>query len=170
MASHELDMTLQMSVVAVILAAATVEAQLNNWAVILGGWAEYEDRLSVGEKVKTPAERSSVSIDLGRPPYQRLSEAVSRRNEYVHSSPVPRPMSLTGRKVTVPGTSIAMEAREACLGTRQALIALAKSLGQPLPRYLSACPHSDPPTEESWSGAVVLGGTREDPDFPKRNL
>jgi len=170
MASHELDMTLQMSVVSVILSIATVEAQLNKWAVVLGGWAENEDRLSVGEKVKTLAARFSVSIDLGRAPYQRLSEAVSRRNEYVHSSPIPRPMSLTGRNVTVPGTSIAMEAREACLGTRQALIALAKTLGQPLPRYLSACPNSDPPTEESWSGAVVLDGVREDPDFPKRNL
>jgi hypothetical protein len=65
----------------------------------------------------------------------------------------------------VPGTTIATEAREACLGARQALISLAKTLNQPSPVFVSVCPPADPPTEEAWSGAVVLDGVREDPDF-----
>ena len=138
LASHNFDMTLQTAVSSVILTVASIEAQLNNWADSFGGWIEEEDRLPIGEKIKALSTRVGVDIDLGLAPYQRLCVAVSRRNEYVHSSLVPRPMSLTGGKAAVPGTTIATEAREACLGARQALISLAKTLNKLPPGYLSA--------------------------------
>jgi len=168
LASHDLDMTLQTAVSSVMLAVASVEAQLNKWADSHGGWNAEEDRLPIGEKLKALATRAGTVIDLGSAPYQRLCEAVRRRNEYVHSSPLPRPMSLTGGKIAVPGTTVATEAREACMGARQALISLAQALNQPPPRYLSICPPANPPTEEAWSGAAVLNGVREDPDFIDR--
>lgn len=112
----------------------------------------------------TLAERAGAAIDLGRRPYQRLTVAVTRRHGYVHPGPN-RNVSLRGAEAAVPGRTAAAEAREACLGVRQALVAFAEVIGLPRPDYLRFCPPDDPPTEEAWS-AFVLAGIREDPDFP----
>jgi hypothetical protein len=170
LAGHNFDMSLRRAISSVICAVASAEAQVNHWAEQLGGWNENEDRLPVDQKMKALAARAQIVLDLGFSPFQRICVAVSRRNEYAHSKPAQRSMPLTGDNVAVPGTSISAEAREACLGVRQAMTALAKTLSLELPRYLSTCPPSDPPTEESWGGAVILDGVREDPDFPKRVL
>ena len=167
-ASHDLDQVLQDSITASVLSVAAAESQLNEWAASRGGWGEDEDRVAVTNKMELLAGRVGKSINLGRVPYQRLSVAVSRRHGYVHPG-ASRNVSLRGSAAVVPGRTAAAEAREACLGVRQALVALARLIGEPLPDYLRLCPPDDPPTEDAW-GAYVLAGIRDDPDFPPSSL
>ncbi len=53
---------------------------------------------------------------------------------------------------------------------RQALVQLADVLGFSRPRYLAYCPPADFKDDSVWSGAVVMTGTRDDPDFPEGRL
>ena len=166
LAAHSLDLTVETGITSIVLAISAAESQLNHWASESGGWQADEDRLAADRKVQVLAGRAGKSIDLGVPPHQRLSAAVARRNEYVHSGPTQRTMSLRGVESVAPGRSMSIEARAACLGVRESLLDLANVLGAPKPAYIRVCPPGDPLDESVWSNALMMSGVRDDPEFP----
>jgi hypothetical protein len=168
MATAELDRSVRASITSIVLAVAAGEAQVNRWAGISDGWSNGEDRLGVVEKCRVLAARSGHAINLGSSPYQQLQQAVNRRNAFVHSMPVPEAVPATGARATVPGHSLLVESRTACLAVRSSFIDLAHVLEVPSPAYLAYCPHGSPEDEESWRSASVLTGVRRDPEFPPK--
>lgn len=161
-----LDRAVQASISAVVLAVAAGEAQLNRWAAEMGGWKSGEDWEGLPQKCKILAQRKGQNLDLGRGPLQELQQTVSLRNDLVHSKPVPTPIPATGDKAPSPGRTMSIEARRSCRRVREALVVTARALDFTPPGYLAYCPPGDPSDDEEWRGAVVLTGTRHDPDFP----
>lgn len=170
MATVELDRSVRASIASIVLSIAASEAQVNLWADSLGGWSQDEDRLGVAQKCKVLAGRSGQVVDLGSRPFQSLQQAVKRRNAFVHAVPVPEPFPTTGSRALVPGHSLSVEARRACLAVRSSLISLARLMEVPIPAYLSYCPPGPPDDIGSWRTATVLTGLRNDPDFPPKNV
>jgi hypothetical protein len=166
MATAELDRSVRASIASIMLSIAAGEAQVNRWVDTSGGWSQQEDRLAVAEKCKVLAARRGQVISLGSSPYQGLQQAVKRRNTFIHPMPVPEAVPATGARALVPGHSLSVEARAACLAVRSSFIDLARLLEVPIPAYLAYCPPGPPDDDESWLSASVLTGIRSDPDFP----
>jgi hypothetical protein len=161
-----LDRTVRSAITSIILSIAAGEAQVNAWAEERGGWSEDEDKLSMDRKCKALAQPSGRPLDLGKSPLQDLADAVRVRNRLVHSTPIPEPFPLTGPRAAVPGRSTSVAARKSCLAVRQSLLAVAVATGRVVPGYLAYCPPGDPERDEVWTGATLLTGTRDDPEFP----
>jgi hypothetical protein len=166
MATAELDRCVRASIASIMLSIAAGEAQVNRWVDTSGGWYEDEDRLGVAEKCKVLAARRGHVVSLGASPYQELQRSVKRRNALVHSMPIPEAVPATGARALVPGHSISVEARAACLAVRSSFIDLSHLMEETTPAYLAYCPPGPPDDIETWRSASVLTGTRADPDFP----
>jgi hypothetical protein len=164
-----LDQSVQASIASIVLSIAACEAQVNHWAEALGGWSDGEDRGGVAEKCRVLATRTGHVIDLGANPYQGLQKSVKRRDSLVHSKPVPEAFPATGAQALIPGQSLLVEARTACMAVRASLIDLSHLTNMPTPHYLAYCPPGAPDDDEAWRSAIMLTGTRLDPDFPPRS-
>ncbi|MHB8463707.1 MAG: hypothetical protein ACYDD7_02600, partial [Acidimicrobiales bacterium] len=164
--SVALDRAVAAGAASIIMAIAAGEAQVNQWADVAGGWQNREDKLAVDRKCVLLGQRAGVLLDLRAPPLRDLTAAVTFRNQLVHSRPVAQPFALTGPDAPVPGRSISVAARRACLSLRESLLAVAGAVGTAPPAYLAYCPHGDVEDDEVWSAASVMTGTRADPDFP----
>jgi hypothetical protein len=169
--THHQDKAVQSAITAIILSVSAAEAQANEWAELDGGWkpladGKHEDRLPLERKCQALAARKGVALSVGEGSLQDLAAIGQLRDSLVHSKARPEPMPLSGSRVAIPGYTISVDARRACLTIRLALVEVAKALEVPAPQYLAFCPLTDPEDVDAWSKASGWTGMRDDPDFP----
>jgi hypothetical protein len=166
MAQGELDRAFRAGATGVVLAVAAAEAQANDWAHDGGGWHGHEDGYPVQQKLQLLAERDGHDLPLGEGILHELAQVVRSRKELVHASGAVRVLGLTAHEVVEPSRAMSLDARRACWTVRRSLVNVARLLGYDLPPYLAYCPPCPPESDTGWSGAVVMTGARDDPDFP----
>lgn len=163
---------------AVVLAVASLEAFINQAAKeFVDAWGEDEDRMPLRSKwLVVPRLMTGKSIfSRGAQPYQDFSRLVTLRNELVHSKPSERVYEGDSGFLR---SVIDMRSQErqldggrwSCKVAREMVVQFARGTETEIPDWVSYVPPSPPEDLDAWAKAVVLTGTREDPDVPRVGL
>jgi hypothetical protein len=159
--SHDLDESLASAMLSIVAAIAAGEAQLNAWAH--SGLAPDREG-GLHERLTNFASNHGHPLTLSEGPLAALGRTVDRRNDVIHGSTALEQYSF--RQGLTPGRTESVNARKACIAVRQSLLLVATTLGLEKPRYLAYCPAARADDDNAWATAVLLTGTRPDPDFP----
>ncbi len=123
-----------------LLAAASIEAHINQRAKdrLKGKDWDYFERMSAESKwLFFPRLIGRKGLDPGEKPYQQLASLISRRNKLIHYKPRQEPWHPPGVPTFLSSIGLSFEDAEASVtAVREAVIALAVSCGDDVPRWI----------------------------------
>jgi hypothetical protein len=177
LAKIHIDRAIEASRNAVILSVAALEAFINQVAALhLGIWDDEEERLNIQTKwiLVTRQLASGRTFEKGAEPYQSFRQLVKLRDSLVHPKASEKrfegPLSGLLASVYRPDWDAQRwSGRWACVVARNMVLEFSRIVGWTPPRWCAAVPPVDPRQPDEWRGAVILAGTRRDPDFPDRH-
>lgn len=172
-----LDRAIEASRNAVVLSVASLEAFVNQTAALhLEIWDDEEERQSIQTKwnLITRQLTGGRTFEKGAEPYQSFRRLLKLRNDLVHPKAAEKrfegPLAGLFASFYRPDWDAQpSDGRWACVVSRQMIIEFSRIVGWDPPRWCVVVPPADPQQPNDWRAAVLLAGTRADPDFPNRD-
>lgn len=150
------DEAVRAGTAAIVLAVAAVEAQVDEWARVKGGWRPQHKRrdrtdgsLPLVQRCQTVAGYYHVALDIGQSPWQELRALVIQRNAIMHGHAEQAGFQASTAE-RFPARVWIRQAYLACGSAKAALDQLAAAVGEASPPFLRACPVVPAMDDATW--------------------